>query len=361
MDSDRFLWLLSKELQGTIGPEERAALEIAAANDPELATQRKLLHTFWQDRRPEQDPGRYTRQAFETLVQRIQHEDAAQWPDDPTVMLPAATPAIRRPFRRMLKVAAIALLLGGVTYVAARRFGREKAVPVQSMASKHNSKGSRSRITLTDGTRVWLNADSELKFPESFEGPVREVFLTGEAFFEVAQDAEHPFLINTDRMKIRVLGTSFNVRSYPGDATHETTLLTGAIEVTLKDRPEATIRLKPKEKLVIPNGPDTAKGQQALPPRLMISTPTYLPAADSIMVETGWIENRLTFNAEPFESLARRMERWYNIKIEFRNREVEQLTFTGLFRNESLEKALKALQLTEPFHYKIENDHVIIY
>jgi ferric-dicitrate binding protein FerR (iron transport regulator) len=188
----------------------------------------------------------------------------------------------------------------------------------------------------------------------------RKVFLTGEAFFEVAPDANKPFLIGTSKMNIRVLGTSFNVKSYPEDVKHETTLVSGAIEVVLKDRPDAKIRLKPNEKLVITNTPpDTIAGSPQ--PTLMISKPTYFPDQDSAMIEIAWKEDRLLFQGERFEDLARQMERWYNIEITFNDKDLAELRFTGVFRNEKLETALRALQLTEPFKYKIDNGHVTIY
>lgn len=360
MNADQFSWLLSKELQGSLTAEERAVLEAAIAADPELAAQRRLLLAFWQQHEDEQDQTRITQQAFSRLADNIKATDPTQWMDTETpVSLPEYQQA--RSFR-WLKIAALFLLLAGSGYLLSVYFRQQARPPaVAPMASKHNNKGNRSRIMLSDGSVVWLNADSELKYPENFDNSKeRRVFLTGEAFFEVAPDADKPFLISTSRMNIRVLGTSFNVKSYPDDLKHETTLVTGAIEVILKDRPDAKIRLKPNEKLVIPNTPpDTIAGSPQ--PALMISKPTYFPDQDSAMIETAWTEDRLIFRSERFEDLALQMERWYNVEIEFKDKDLADLRFTGIFRNEKLETALKALQLTEPFQYKIDNGHVVIY
>lgn len=359
MDADQFSWLLSKELQGNLTAEERAAMEAAMAADPELAEQRRLLLAFWQQQEDEQDQNRITQQAFVRLVDQIKQTDPEQWTaETPVIPLPEYKP--RRSFR-WLKVAALFLLLAGSAYLLTLYFQHLQAPAPQPLASKHNNKGYRSRIMLTDGSVVWLNADSELKYPESFEGSTeRKVFLTGEAFFEVAPDAQRPFFISTSKMNIRVLGTSFNVKSYPDDVKHETTLVSGAIEVVLNDRPDAKIRLKPNEKLVIPNtSPDTLTGSPQ--PALMISKPTYFPDKDSAMIETAWKEDRLIFRGERFEDLALQMERWYNVEIAFKDKDLADLRFTGIFRNEKLETALQALQLTEPFKYKIDNGHVIIY
>src|SRR5690606_40946214 len=116
--------------------------------------------------------------------------------------------------------------------------------------------------------------------------------------------------------------------------------------------------LQPNEKLVIPNTPaDTTTGNGQ--PALVISQPTYFRDRDSAMIETAWVENRLLFQGERFEDLAPQMERWYNVEIEFRNKELPELRFTGMFRNEKLEVALKAMQLTEPSNYIIVNGLVI--
>jgi ferric-dicitrate binding protein FerR (iron transport regulator) len=360
MNADQFSWLLSKELQGNLTAEERAVLEAATAADPELAAQRRMLLAFWQRHEDEQDQTRTTRQAFSRLVDNIKQADPAQWTDPETPLMPLPEYKQAHSFR-WLKAAAIFLLLAGSAWLLTLNFRQQQAPAPAQLASKHNNKGDRSRIMLTDGSVVWLNADSELKYPESFDGSKeRKVFLTGEAFFEVAPNAEKPFLISTSKMIIRVLGTSFNVKSYPDDAKHETTLVSGAIEVVLADRPDARIRLKPNEKLVIPNTPpDTVAGSPQ--PALMISRPTYFPDQDSAMIETAWKENQLLFRSERFEDLALQMERWYNVEIEFRDKDLADLRFTGIFRNEKLETALKALQLTEPFKYKIDNGHVVIY
>ena len=360
MNADQFSWLLSKELQGSLTAEERAVMEAAIATDPELAAQRRTLLAFWQQHEDEQDQNRITQQAFSRLVDNIKQTDPAQWADPETPVVPLAEYKQARAVP-WLKIAALFLLLAGSAYLLTLYF-RQQAPPVAApMASKHNNKGDRSRIMLADGSVVWLNADSELKYPENFDNSrERRVYLSGEAFFEVAPDADKPFLISTSKMNIRVLGTSFNVKSYPDDLKHETTLVTGAIEVILKDRPDAKIRLKPNEKLVIPNTPpDTIAGNPQ--PALMISKPTYFPDQDSAMIETAWTEDRLIFRSERFEDLALQMERWYNVEIEFKDKDLAELRFTGIFRSEKLETALKALQLTEPFKYKIDNGHVVIY
>ena len=113
--------------------------------------------------------------------------------------------------------------------------------------------GSRTHLTLPDGTMVWLNAGSRLSYGKNYNTATREVNLTGEAFFDVAHNTQKPFLIHTARIDVQVLGTSFNVKSYPTDRTTEATLIRGSIEVSIKDRPSEKIILRPDEKLVVAN------------------------------------------------------------------------------------------------------------
>jgi ferric-dicitrate binding protein FerR (iron transport regulator) len=228
---------------------------------------------------------------------------------------------------------------------------------------------------LSDGTHITLNADSRLKYPSAFDGKTREVYLTGEAFFDVQKDPEHPFIIHTNKINIKVLGTEFNVRCYPDDPSMETTLLRGSIEVTFTDRPADRIILKPKDKLIIGTAakkelqaPDSIHLDNKTAPVIALPATqysltglTYFRAHDSTIVETSWVDDKLVFRNEEFLSLARKMERWYGLTIHFDNKTIETYHFTGLFQKESVREALYALQLTENFKYKIEGTDVYIF
>ncbi|MGZ3752815.1 MAG: FecR family protein, partial [Mucilaginibacter sp.] len=229
---------------------------------------------------------------------------------------------------------------------------------------------TRSIITLTDGTKVTLNSESTLKYPASFNGKTREVYLVGEAFFDVHKDHQHPFIIHTGKMNIRVVGTAFNVKAYPNDITSETTLIRGMIEVTLNDRPSDRIILKPKEKLILKNNqvypgkPSlhvAEASENAVLPQYTLTTLTYFKSQDTSVVETSWLKNRLIFRNEDFATLAERMQRWYGVNIIFKNDEVKLYRFNGIFEKETINQALDALQITEKFHYKIDKSNVLIY
>jgi transmembrane sensor len=226
--------------------------------------------------------------------------------------------------------------------------------------------GSKTKVVLPDGTVVWINADSKLIYDKNYGNSIREVSLIGEAFFDVVKNKEKPFIIHTGKIEIRVLGTAFNVMSYPGEKTIETSLVRGSIEVTFKDRPSEKVILKPNEKLVVANE-YTPVGYAHRPsvkktnlPIVQISHLNYYEKLDSIVIETAWVQNKLIFQDESFESLARRLERWYGVKISFKDPEMEDLHFTGIFVNETILQALNALKVSSSFNFKIEGKNISI-
>ena len=221
----------------------------------------------------------------------------------------------------------------------------------------------RARLVLSDGTIVTLNSGTAFKYPLSFGNKNREVYLNGEAFFEVHKDREHPFIIHTKKMNVRVLGTVFNIKSYDSESHSETSLIHGSIEVTLNDRAADRIILKPHEKLVIQNNLP-AQNQTNIPTgrshlnaavkgtQYTLTNLTYIPRIDSAAVETLWLKNKLVFRNENFESIADDMSRWYGVQIVFEHEELKKLRFTAMFERETATEALESLRFTGGFHFK---------
>ena len=274
--------------------------------------------------------------------------------------------------KRWLVLASAALLL--ICGFAAWQWNRTEsaaAAPAVASVNQINTRnGSKTSLVLPDGTKVWLNSGSQLRYDKHYGSKQREVSLTGEAYFDVVKNPDLPFVIHTNRMDIKVLGTAFNVKCYPGEKTTETSLIRGSIEVTLKDRQEK-IRLKPNEKLVISDA--VASGETAVKqessslrepratrkPLISLSGLTLLPG-DNTIIETAWVSNRLVFSSETFEEVALKMERWYNVKISFSDESLKAATLTGNFEKETLGEALSALQLVTPFSYTIKSDLIVI-
>jgi len=250
----------------------------------------------------------------------------------------------------------------------------EKRINRLSTLSQVTTKpGSKTQIQLPDGSTVWLNASSNLTYDKNFGKNLREINLTGEAFFDVMKDSSRPFIIHTKVIDIKVLGTAFNVRSYPNDANTETSLIRGKVEVTVKNRSNEKVYLEPNEKLVVANNVVADKPVNKMTPKnesdsyriqekplYSIQHLTYYPV-DSAIIETSWVDNRLLFQSnETFREVALKMERWYGVQISFNDEKVAGYHPFGSFRNETITQALDALRLGLKFNYKIEGNKIII-
>ena len=199
-------------------------------------------------------------------------------------------------------------------------------------------------LVLSDGTEVFLNSDSELRYPVKFTGKNRVVDLKGEAFFEVTPDSLHPFVVQAGEMRTRVLGTSFNIMAYTDEPTIQTTLFTGRVEVSVK-------RTSLKEVL--------APGMQA----------NWEVGADDISVkkvnmdiQSLWRDGIIMLDDDDLESVMRMLARWYNVTYEWRGDRNVKHTFTGkINRNEDLGSVLSTLTLLGGPRFEIKGTTVYIY
>jgi ferric-dicitrate binding protein FerR (iron transport regulator) len=213
---------------------------------------------------------------------------------------------------------------------------------------------------------VWLNGDSKITYVGDFGNKTREVYLSGEAFFDVTKDKTKPFIIHTRTINLKVLGTAFNVRSYDNEKETETALVRGSVEITLRNRPNQKIFLKPGEKLLVKNFPvDTSlkykkqNRDEEIP--IAVLTNMHYYGTDSSSVETSWTKNQLEFNDEPLDKIALNLERWFNVRVTIMNESLKKEKYTATIEeDDKLEDFLEALKLTEGFHYYIKNREVVI-
>lgn len=280
---------------------------------------------------------------------------------------------IRRRPRRSLAILLSAASMIGIVFLGWNLFNQrsvaEKPVRIGPGEEVQAIAGVRTRLVLPDGTQVYLNSSSKLRYSNDFNSKLREVGLEGEAWFDVAKDSQHPFIVHTSSLDIKVLGTSFTIKSYSQDKTVEATLLKGTIEISRKDNPNgARVILKPNEKLVFNKSALPPVRNSPTPGSLDISPGSALPdiavnsirkdIPDSNKVETAWMYNRLVFEGDDFRELAEKMERWYNVRITIRDSSLNNCHFGGAFAGETIEDALKALQLTTAFTYKIRGNEI---
>lgn len=200
-------------------------------------------------------------------------------------------------------------------------------------------KGGQFRITLPDGTKVWLNAASTLRFPNAFAGAERVVQLTGEAYFEVAKNAYMPFRVKVNDMAVQVLGTHFNVMAYPDEPGIRTTLLEGAVKV---QHGAHTMQLVP--------------GQQA---RLGPSGDFTMQNNVDVEEVVAWKNGYFHFNHESLQGVMRQIGRWYDAEIAYEG-EIAPRQFGGkIERSSSVTEVLKILELSK-VHYRIEGKKIIV-
>lgn len=369
MNIDRIWTLLSRKLAKEATASELNELENLIANFPGLELPAAFNSEFWEA--PEEVDNDFLEATFHLHSQRLNEKgyNFEERQEMGSLTIEPTTKTKKRKF--FLLGISVVLLLGSFfsLYNFTTKSGviSPKTAPPHSEVSTRN--GSRTKIQLPDGSAVWLNSSSKLTYDnEHFGASLREVSLIGEAYFDVVKNPSKPFIIHTAKMDIKVLGTAFNVKCYPGEKNTETSLIRGSIEVTLKDRQEK-IFLKPNEKLIISTDdakqPEKAtKAMQKLSnikqaPIIELNHLTLYPKDNSI-IETAWVENRLVFNDEALEDIAVKMERWYGVTIIINNEKLKKVQIAGSFEKETVYEALNALQLTTPFTYKLEKNIIFI-
>lgn len=199
--------------------------------------------------------------------------------------------------------------------------------------------GRRSEIVLSDGTHVWLNSGSRLVYPALFKGSKREVYLEGEAIFDVSHDKEHPFLVLSESQEITVLGTVFNVSNYLDDSSAQTVLKSGRVQIAYRD----DAMFETKKKLNI--SPGTMASYNKIEKKI---------ASKKVNVDHyfSWREGVLIFKNDDLRTIMRRLSRYYNIHIEIENDGLGGETFSGyLDLREDVEKVIATIQQTTDFEY----------
>jgi ferric-dicitrate binding protein FerR (iron transport regulator) len=372
MTQDRIWELIAKKLSGEAIEPELKELEDMLRQQPDIHYAIQTVADVWHHNLPSQEDA-YA--AFQKHAARMKELGMDYGPEEKeeVVIEPFPETPRRKPLRYVLLALSIAVIAIAGVYGYQLMFPKAE-LSVKTLADKSEVStkyGSKTKLVLPDGSQVWLNAGSKLTYDKNYGNAIREVSLSGEAFFDVVKNAARPFVIHTEKIDIRVLGTAFNVKSYPGEKNTETSLIRGSIEVTIHNRLSGKIILKPNEKLVIANEeepeikpashkPAVVKATAQQEPFVAISHLTYQPA-DSTIVETSWMDNKLIFRSQAFEELALRLQRWYDLEIIIKDEQIKKKKFTGVFENETIDQALMALQFTAPFKYVINKKQVTIF
>lgn len=195
---------------------------------------------------------------------------------------------------------------------------------------------SRMHIDLGDGTSVWLNHGSTLKYPYRFEGKERRVFLTGEAYFEVAHNSEVPFIVGTNQVEVKAIGTAFNVSAYTDDYLVETTLVEGKVILYDINSSREIKALSPNECL-----------------KYNAAAHTYRLETRNTEKYTAWKDGVLIFKNDSITEIAKKLSRWYNVEVEITSEKVKEYTYTATFTDETLYQVLELMTLPTPVSYKL--------
>lgn len=360
--SEQLWYLASLKLSGEAGPQDLAELDRLLKASPEAVFQLEIMEKLWQQQAGL--PQQKVAEAYSRHLQRLSNhlsEPALQYED--AAEAPAAGPEakVRRSWGWWVGGVAASLLAGMLLFFFT---GREPGLKKQLHNVVSTRLGSKSKVQLPDGTVVVLNSGSRLTYDQAFNGTLREVHLVGEAFFDVAKDKGRPFIIHTNTVDVKVLGTVFNLRAYPDEQTTETSLIHGSVEVMLLASPDKKIVLKPSEKLVVQNTPPPAlapaqtAAASAVP--LVTISKVHNIKNDSSILETSWVDNKLAFDNESLELIAQKMERWYDVEIFITDEALKKPTYTITLEGEGVEEALNALKITGGFSYSINKKEVRI-
>lgn len=372
-EDKEYTWdLLAKKLTGEASSEELQELETLLRRNPELHYPMQTLIDLWNSAEPSRQAA--AEGAFNRHLDRMEKLNTGFTATDHSPAMEYAPARKFRSFRTVLIASLIAITMVSTWLLLYPGHNKQPLSPnpIQTPAAPTlnevvTANGSRTHLTLPDGTKVWLNAGSRLTYDKTYGSGRREISLAGEAFFDVANNPQQPFVIHTPRMDVRVLGTSFNVKSYTADKTTEATLVRGSIAVSIKNRPDETIILKPNQKLIVTNDQATLLRQQPGQHRpaadstaqISIRPPSYEQNTGA-MIETSWVNNRLIFKDEDFGTLSKDFERWYGVSIRLTDPAQADWRFTGNFEKENIRQALDALKMTAKFNYIIQANQIQI-
>lgn len=324
MEKSDYIQLFDKFLQKQASPEEVRLLIQWLKSEGSF---QDWADEEWEAASSEMDP-----ELQRKLYGRIREKIAA---DQQVQIRPARSRKFSLWAGRIASVIILLLLSGWSVY-----YYTIKQLAMQDMVVLVE-KGQKANVVLPDGSKVWINSDSELSYGSRFNRKERVLSLKGEAYFEVMPDKARPFIVETNEMAVRALGTSFNVKAYEEENDASTVLMTGKVEVTSQ---QDCLILHPNEKIVF----NKQTGQ--------MEKSRVEDAADYV----NWKYNALTFNGETFEKIVHTLERYYNTQIVFESESLKKYRFTGTPGNTSLESILQILSLTSPLSYEVRDSVIIL-
>lgn len=350
---------MARKMAKEITPEEEKELHTLLQEHSYMSYVNEVLGSEWKETYNYYQPGKVA-SLYEQHQQRLTQAIEEERNEDEAELSPVKYSKLRTMWRYAAAACIAFALFAAWQWWPSSVATKQDVVYEQQLVTQ---KGSRSQIVLPDGSKVWLNAGSTLDYPKQFKGKTRAVQLQGEAYFEVARNEQQPFIVHTKTFDIKVLGTGFNVRAYPGEDSAVTSLVHGSVEVITGGKEKRTILLQPNEKITLPTtlalqdatektGTQQTVVLNAMPEKMMLID-------DTVQQETAWVKNQLAFKKMTLAKVALLLENWFGTEIRFSNEDKKELHFTGVFDGQSLEEILSILEATGTFHYKKDSNGVI--
>jgi len=260
-----------------------------------------------------------------------------------------------------LKYAAIALLSFSLSWIAYSYLSKQGQIN-RSYSEIIVPLGSKTHIVLPDGTDVWLNAGSSIKYPAQFTSSERRVELSGEGYFNVTKELQRKFVVATSNIGITVLGTTFNVKAYPEESIIETTLIEGKIElydnhILKKGKP---LIMKPGQKVSYVKNVKELQKSNRLGKPVSPSHKFFVKNNINTDVYTSWKTGQLIIEDKPLGDIAIILERKFDVKFLFAAENLKHYKFSGVLKDETLQQILYVLEFTSPIKYSIHGKNIII-
>ncbi|WP_346236682.1 FecR family protein [Niabella insulamsoli] len=344
MSLSRLWQLAAKKLTQDITLEELEEYERLLQRHPQVAARLQLHHEFFSNRQ-EAAADAQSKAAWQQQLKKL----TAEFPEDFRPIDTSFSGQKKMRWRKWLAAAAVATGILLISYFLWNP--AEKITTALTNPAPAKVKTGPHDMVLPDGSKVTLNENSNISLSKGFGIDNRDLILEGEAFFDVAHNKQLPFTVQARSVRIKVLGTAFNIRAYADENEVEASLIRGSLEVTDSAQKELRLLLKPNEKITIPVIPQQSRSSgfrdfDAFPYKMET---LEAEQTSGIIPETSWMQQKLVFNSESFASLAEKLEKWYKVSITIQDSSLAKEKFTGVFENETIDEALTALQFTFPF------------
>lgn len=339
MEKEKFIALLSKKLSGQLTLKEIEELDSIILQNEEYRLLAVKLENYFQQKE-EKNPNTQQLSRIWEMIEISEAEDVE------TKFNHLQPKSISLGFKNLLKVAAVLVVLIGTSFLSYKLLNGNTVDDFETVTTTNG----KTFKMLDDGTKIWLNKNSELSYNTAFGKNKREIILKGEAYFDVAKNNAVPLFIQAGNIDIEVKGTVFNVNAYQDADDIEVALVRGLIQVTDRLDSKRTVLLHPNEKFTLNHAKNDNKYSFLVKPI----------DAEILLKETSWIADTLNFNKEKLVSLVVKMEKKFDVKISIQSENLKEKCFSGMFVNENVQQALEALKLSYPLTYTINNRLVVI-